>query len=182
MYVSCANVDICYRHTFIPASPYVRCHSMWNGSLTVEWNTTPCSIFASPILCHTFVRPRVFLLEIRDFKDAIWFLHLDFAGERDAAGSPPAYVWDRAAKDEQEVPKMATVSRSDQSVIKHRRKVVEARALWIIVPHKSKLWLLRFQKLLKELWFLLLCLLIRRPLLSYGLMNLRMSNVTLVHP
>lgn len=137
MHVSCTYVDICYRHTFPPASPCVCVHSIWNCSLTMEWNTTPCSIFASVILRHTFVRPRILLLEIRDFKDGVWILHFDFAGERDAAGSSPAYFWDRAAEDEQKVPMMATVRRSDQSAIKQRGKVAEARALWIIVPHKS---------------------------------------------
>ena len=88
----------------------------------MEWNTAPRRIFASSILCHALVRPRVFLLEIRDFKDGVWILHLDFAGERDAAGSPPAYFWDGATKEEQKVPTMATVSRCDQSVIKHKTK------------------------------------------------------------
>lgn len=103
----------------------------------MEWNTTPCSIFASPILRRTLVRPRVFLLEIRDFEDAIWILHFDFTGKRDAAGSPPADFWDGATKDEQKVPVMATVSRCDQSEIKNRRKVAEAKALGIIVSYKS---------------------------------------------
>lgn len=67
----------------------------------MEWNPTPRCIFASPILRHALVRPRVFLLEIRYFKDGVWILHFDFAGEGDAAGSPPAYFWDRAAKEEQ---------------------------------------------------------------------------------
>lgn len=138
MHVSCTNMDIYYRHTFIPVSPCLYCHSIWNGPLTMEWNTTACSIFASPILCHTFVCPGVFLLEIGYFKDSIWILHFDFAGERNAAGSPPAYFWDRAAKEEQKVPMVTTVSRSDHSLIKHRRNVVGARVLWIIVPYKSK--------------------------------------------
>ncbi len=137
MHASCTNVDICYRQTVIPASPCLHCHSICNGSLTKERNTTPCSIFAPPILSHTFVRPGVFLLEIRDFKDGVWILHFDFAGERDAAGSPPAYFWDRAAKDEQKVPMVASVSLNDQSLTKRRRKAVEARALWIIVACKS---------------------------------------------
>lgn len=141
---------ICYRHTFVAASLWIHCHSIWNGSHTVEWNTTPRSIFASPILCHTFVCPRVFLLEIGDFKDSVWILHFDFAGERHSAGSPPAYFWDRAAREGQKVPMMATVSYSDQSVIKHKRNGDGAKALWVIVPYKSKLWLLRFQKLLKR--------------------------------
>lgn len=88
----------------------------------MEWNTAPCSIFASAILRHALVRPRILLLEIRDFQDGIWILHFDFAGERDAARSPPAYFWDGAVKEEQEVPRIVTVTRSDQSVIKDRRK------------------------------------------------------------
>lgn len=44
---------------------------------------------------------------------------------------------------------MATVSYCDQSEIKHRRKVAEAKALGIIVPSKSNCDH-RFQKLLKE--------------------------------
>lgn len=129
--------------THISASPSIHHHPIWNGSLTMEWNTTPCSIFASPILCHAFIRPCVFLLEIRDFKDGVWILHFDFAGERDAAGSPPAYLWDRAAQkkkktDKEKVPMVASVSRSDQSLIKHREKRGwSEKALWVIVPYKS---------------------------------------------
>lgn len=79
----------------------------------MEWNTTPRCIFASPILCHALVRPRVFLLEMRYFKDGIWILHFDFAGEGDATVSSPAYFWNGAAKGEQQqkkekVPMMTT--------------------------------------------------------------------------
>lgn len=137
MLVSCTNMDICYRKTSIPVSPCFDCHSIWNSPLTMEWNTTPCSIFASLVLCHTFVCPSIFLLEIGYFKDCIWILHFDFAGERNATGSPPAYFWDRAAKEEQKVPMVTTVSPSDHSLIKHRRKTVGARVLSIIIPYKS---------------------------------------------
>lgn len=73
-------------------------------------NPTPRCIFAPAILCHALIRPGVFLLEIRYFEDGVWILHFDFAGERDTAGSPPAYFWNRAAEEEQKVPMMATVS------------------------------------------------------------------------
>lgn len=124
----------------------------------MEWNTTPRSIFASPILRYAFVRPCIFLLEIGDFKDGVWILHFDFAGERDTAGSPPAYFWDRARKEEQKVPMMVAVSPCDQNVINHRRKAVAAKALWIIVPYKANYDRSDFPELLKELWFLLPCL------------------------
>lgn len=137
MHAFCTNVDICYRHTFILASPCLHWHSICKGSLTKKWNTTPRSVFAPTILCHAFIRPCILLLEIRDFKDGIWVLHFDFAGKRDTAGSPPAYFWDRAAKDEQKVPMVATVSSNDQSLIKHRRNETEARALWVSVACKS---------------------------------------------
>lgn len=82
----------------IPPPSCAYCHSIRNGLLTVERKASTCSIFAPPIFCHTFVSACVFLLEIRYFKDGVWILHLDFAGEGNAAGSPPAYFWDRAAK------------------------------------------------------------------------------------
>ena len=44
------------------------------------------------------------------------------------------------------------------------RTAVEAGAVWVIVPPQIKLWLFRFPKLLKELWFLLPCLFMLRPL------------------
>lgn len=81
-----------------PACSCAYCHSMWNSPLTMERKTSTCSIFAPPIFCHTFISARIFLLEIGYFKDSVWILHLDFAGEGNAAGSPPAYFRDRAAK------------------------------------------------------------------------------------
>lgn len=102
----------------------------------MEWNPTPRRIFASSVLCHTLVCPSIFLLEIRYFKDSVWILHFDFAGERDAAGSPPAYFWDRAAKEEQKVPVMATVSRI--AVIKvwlsTKERVSEQKPCGILLP------------------------------------------------
>lgn len=143
MHDSCRNMNIYYKHThthtFISAYLCLDCCSMWNGPLTMEWKTTPCSIFSSPIFCHAFVCPSVFLLEIGYFKDGVWILQFDFAGERNTAGSPPAYFWDRAVKEEQKVPKVAAVCHSDQSMTKHRGNVVGSIALWIIVLDKSKL-------------------------------------------
>lgn len=94
-------------------------------------NTTPSRVFASSVLCYAFVRPCVFLLKIRDFKDSIRILHFDFAGERDTASSSPAYFWDRAAKKKKNKRnKGLAIRRCDQSVIQCWRKVDETEALW----------------------------------------------------
>ena len=53
-------------------------------------------VLASAVLCHTLIGPGVLLLEIRNFKYGVGVPHLDFAGERNAAGSSPAYFRDRA--------------------------------------------------------------------------------------
>lgn len=145
--------------------PGLHCQSISHGSLTVEWNATPRSIFAPPILRHALVRPRVLLLEIRDFKDGVWILHFDFAGEGDAARSPPAYFWDRAAKEtNKKFPWWQLSVAAIKVWLSTERTAVEAGAVWVIVPPQIKLWLLRFPKLLKELWFLLPCLFMLRPL------------------
>lgn len=142
----------------------------------MEWNTAACSIFSSPILCHTLVHSSIFLLEIGYFKDSIGILQFDFAGEKNAAGSPPAYFWDRAAKEEQKVPMVATVSCSDQSLIKHRRNVVGARVLWITVPYKSMCDCLDFHSSLKSFDFFSIVF-----SCCGSQMNLKMSNVALMH-
>lgn len=149
--------------TLIPESLWILCHSIWNGSLTMEWNTTPCSIFASVILCNAFVGPGVFLLEIRNFKDSVWVFHFDFAGERDSAGSPPTYFRDRAAKEEQNIPKI-TVSPNDQSVIKHPQTMQPCELLFPTNETTNQT-------------FLLLCL--WSPI---RLMILRINNAPLVCP
>lgn len=73
----------------------------------------------------------------------------------------------QGCKNEQNIPVVATVCHSDQSLMKHRGITVNYWSLQI------KAWLLRFPE---ELWFLLHCLF----MLSGGLMDLRMSDVTLV--
>lgn len=85
----------------------------------MECYATLCSVFASSILCHTFICPRIFLLEIGDYKNSIGIFHFDFPWERDTTGSSPAYFWDRAAGDKENKLVVTAVSGSDECVITH---------------------------------------------------------------
>lgn len=157
----------------LPASSCTYGHLIWNRPLTVERKASTGSILAPPIFCHAFVSARVFLLEIGYFKDGVWILHLDFAGEGNAAGSPPAYFWDGAVKTNKTFPWWQL----SVTVIKVWWGAEERSRSESLVNYcclQIKAWLLRFPE---ELWFLLHCLF----MLSGGLMDLRMTDVTLVH-
>lgn len=64
--------------------------------LTVERETASRRVLAAAVLRHALVGARVLLLEIRDFEYGVGAPHLDFPGERNAAGSSPGYFRDRA--------------------------------------------------------------------------------------
>lgn len=68
--------------------------------LTMEWDTTPCCIFAPSIFCNTLVGSRIFLLEIWYFQNRVWVFHFYFTWERDSTCSSPADFWHRTAENE----------------------------------------------------------------------------------
>lgn len=78
----------------------------------------------------------------------------------------------QGCKNEQNVPMVATVCHSDQSLMKRRGNEAEAESCELLFL-QIKVRLLRFTE---ELWFLLHCLF----MLFGGLMDLRISNVTLL--
>ena len=66
------------------------------GSLTVEGEAATRRVLSSAVLRYTLIGPGVLLLEIWNFQYSVGVPHLDFAGERNATGSSPAYFRNRA--------------------------------------------------------------------------------------
>lgn len=94
-------------------------HQVW---LTVERETPARRVLASAVLRHTLVGPGVLLLEIRNFEDGVGVPHLHFGGERNPAGSSPAYFRDRAVTKKESGEIIASQSKWTKHTIRHTRR------------------------------------------------------------
>ncbi len=115
-------------------------YSCVSRQLTKERQLSLHGVSSFGVLRHTFVRARIFLLEVRDFHHAAGFPYIHFTGEWDSVHSMPTYGWYWTKLQTQKViQKLITFSfywghlcNTYFPSAKHSRRTVELLDTWTI--------------------------------------------------